>query len=73
MTGLSAPTFKHTPNINHVTNMITTKRDLTILRNARDVTLTYTAIMEGQMVTPVRVGCQNDRKAGTYIWSDHTY
>ena len=53
--------------------MVTTKRDLTIFRNARDVTLTYSAIMEGQMVTPARVGCQNDWTVGANILSHHTY
>ena len=61
MTGLLAPTLLRTTIGRALTNMATTKRNLSILRKVSDVTLTYLAIMQAQIATQALTGCQNNR------------
>ena len=53
--------------------MVTTKRNLPILRKVSDVTLTYSAIMETQMATQACMRCQNERAVRTNILRYLTY
>ena len=47
-----------------LTNMATTKRNLSIMRKLSDVTLTYSGIMQAGMATYARMGFHNDRAVG---------
>ena len=48
-------------------------RNLTVYRNVRDVTLTYSIISKAEMPTAAQVAFQNDRDVGANILSLQTW
>ena len=56
-----------------LTNMATTKRNLSIMRKLSDVALTYSGIMQARMATYARVGFHNDHAVGVKSLGYETY
>jgi len=73
MTGRPGRTLGAITFISYVTFMVTTERNLPVLRKASDVTLTHLVILLVRITTPAQVECQNDQGVGANIWSYNKY
>jgi len=73
MTAMLAHTFGRTIMGSTLTNMATTKRNLSVLRRVRDGTLTYSVIMQARVAKKARTVCQNDQAVSANIVGYRTY